>query len=127
MITPPPQRLRLLPGTFVVERLPEGAAAGDGWVALVRAPDGLTVVRAAGPCDSGERWAALYGEESGHDLDVPGMLAAIVSPLASAAIPVFVASTFRADLVFVPVERVAASAAALRVAGHHVEVPADLS
>ncbi len=48
------------------------------------------------------------------------MLAAIVRPLAEAAVPVFVSSTFQADLVLVPHQRFDDAVRALRRAGHSV-------
>ncbi|MCU7826530.1 ACT domain-containing protein [Kitasatospora sp. DSM 101779] len=112
------QQLRVLPGEFVVEHLGDGAPAPDGeWLALVRAPEGLTVIRPARP-DERDRWTAFYGGDTAHAVDVPGMLAALLAPLAADGIPVFVASTFHADVVLVPSERVAAARAALRTAGH---------
>nr|WP_240973407.1 ACT domain-containing protein [Nonomuraea sp. FMUSA5-5] len=95
---------------------------GDEWVVLVRAPEGLTVVRAA-PCsaDPDEAWIGFYGGATAHDLAVPGMLAAVLKPLADAAIPVFVASTFHADLVLVPARSRDQAVTALRNAGHRVE------
>src|SRR4051812_28020645 len=119
------QRLRLVPGRFVVEHLPAAVAPPSGWVAQVRAPEGLTVVREVVDRESagGELWRALYGGESAHGLDLPGMLAALLEPLAEAAIPVFVASTYHADLVFVPEEAAERAVAALRAAGHTVDGP----
>ena len=117
------QQLRLVPGCFMIEHLPPAVAPPNGWIAQVRAPEGLTVVRecvdreAAG----GDLWRALYGGESAHGLDLPGMLAALLEPLAAAAVPVFVASTFHADLVFVPENAVERAIEALRAAGHTVE------
>jgi uncharacterized protein len=114
------QRLRILSGDFVVEHLP-GVQVPDGeWLALVRAPEGLTVVRHARPGDDEgtEHWAALYGGDTAHALDAPGMLAGLLTPLAAEKIPVFVASTFHADLVLVPVAVVPAAIAALQSAGH---------
>ncbi len=49
------------------------------------------------------------------------MLSAIVKPLAEAAIPVFVASTSRADLVLVPQQRKEQAVIVLEEAGHQVE------
>ena len=46
------------------------------------------------------------------------MLAALLTPLAGGQIPVFVASTFHADLVLVPAAMVPAATDALRAAGH---------
>lgn len=115
------QRLRILPGDFVVEHLAGGVEVPHGeWLALVRAPEGLTVVRPARPEDEpgGERWSALYGGDTAHALDAPGMLAALLTPLAANEIPVFVASTFHADLVLVPAAMASTAIAALRAAGH---------
>jgi hypothetical protein len=106
---------------LIVEQLPHEASPGDDWVVLVRGPEGLTVVRAARTPDSGERWIGFYSGATAHGLDVPGMLAAIVNPLAEAAIPVFVASTSHADLVLVPRRRERQAVIALQEAGHQVE------
>jgi hypothetical protein len=115
------QRLRVLSGEFVVEHLAGNVHVPAGeWLALVRAPEGLTVVRPARPEDvqGTERWSALYGGDTAHGLDVPGMLAALLTPLAAGQIPVFVASTFHADLVLVPAAMVPAAIDALQAAGH---------
>jgi hypothetical protein len=121
---PAAQRLRVLPETFTVASYPDAdlpaVLADPGWRVLVRAPDGLTAIRVADPDGPGTRWHAVYGGDTGHGLDVPGMLAALVSPLAAAGIPVFVASTFAADLVLVPAEHTPAALRALRAAGHQV-------
>lgn len=120
---PRAQRLRKVPGRYVVEHLPATVAPPNGWVAQVRAPEGLTVVREVVEhgSESGELWTALYGGESAHGLGLPGMLAALLEPLAEAEVPVFVASTYHADLVFVPEQQVEAAVAALRAAGHQVD------
>ena len=115
------QRLRILSGEFVVEHLAGGVQAPAGeWLALVRAPEGLTVVRPArtGDDQGTQRWSALYGGDTAHGLDAPGMLAALLTPLAAGQVPVFVASTFHADLVLVPSAMVPVAIAALRAAGH---------
>ncbi|MEW1908493.1 ACT domain-containing protein [Kitasatospora sp. NPDC085895] len=117
------QQLRVLPGEFVVEHLGDGAPPPDGaWLSLVRTPEGLTVVRPSRPGEGpgAERWSALYGGDTAHAVDVPGMLAALLAPLAAAGVPVFVASTFHADVVLVPTGSVAAARAVLRAAGHTV-------
>jgi hypothetical protein len=117
------QRLRLVPGRFVVEHLPAAVAPPNGWIAQVRAPEGLTVVREVVEHERAGTglWRALYGGETAHGLDLPGMLAALLEPLAVAAIPVFVASTFHADLVLVPETDTERAVAALRAAGHTVD------
>ena len=126
-VTRAPQQLRFLPDEFVIDQIPAGAVdqggVADDWLTMVRAPEGLTVVRRSAGADvaTRERWSALYSGMSAHGLDVPGMLAAVVGPLADAEVPVFVASTFHADLVLVPVERAGDAAAALRAVGHQVQ------
>ncbi|MEU8804666.1 ACT domain-containing protein [Spirillospora sp. NPDC048819] len=115
------QRLHVVPGQFIVDHLPHATfPEDDDWIALIRAPEGLTVIRDASPFTETERWVGFYGD-AGHGLDVPGMLAAIVSPLAGAGISVFAASTYHADLVLVPEHRLKEATAALRDAGHRVE------
>lgn len=121
MNSPTAQHLRVVSPVFVIEQLPHAASPGDDWIVLVRALEGLTVVRAARPLDSGERWIGFYSGVTAHGLDVPGMLAAIVQPLAEAAIPVFVTSTFHADLVLVPQQRQQQAVIVLAEAGHQVE------
>jgi hypothetical protein len=117
------QRLRLVPGRFVIEHLPAAVAPPNGWIAQVRAPEGLTVVREVVEHEraGAELWRALYGGDTAHGLDLPGVLAALLEPLAAATVPVFVASTFHADLVFVPEPAAERAIAALRAAGHTVD------
>lgn len=115
------QRLHIVPGQFMVDHLPNATfPEDDEWVALVRAPEGLTVIRDASPFAETERWVGFYGDGS-HGLEATGMLAALVGPLADAGIPVFVASTYTADLVLVPEHRLKEATEALREAGHRVE------
>ncbi|MBW8484448.1 ACT domain-containing protein [Actinomadura parmotrematis] len=115
-----PQHLRIVPSEFVVEHLPHATLPEDDeWIALVRAPEGLTVVRDAPPFGGATRWTGFYGDAA-HGLDQPGVLAAVVAPLAEAGVPVFVASTYHADLVLVPSPRVPDASAALKAAGHRV-------
>ncbi|MBL1082300.1 ACT domain-containing protein [Streptomyces actinomycinicus] len=114
------RRLSVLPSPFVIEHLADRSApVDDSWFAAVRAPEGLTVIREAPPAvvDGQERWIGLYGDDP-HELDLPGMLAAVVGPLGAAGVPVFVTSTFHSDLVLVPQQRFTDAAAVLRTAGH---------
>ncbi|MFJ7149179.1 ACT domain-containing protein [Streptomyces sp. NPDC100445] len=114
-----------LPARFRIEHVAGHARpADDDWYAVVRAPEGLTVLREASPDATGEEelWTGLYGDDP-HGLDLPGMLAAVVQPLGSGGIPVFVTSTFHSDLVLVPADRYDDAAGVLRAAGHEV-VPA---
>jgi hypothetical protein len=117
------QRLRVLPRLFAVEHRPDARMpADDTWLALVRAPEGLTVVRETTADADGEPWVALYSGETAHAVEVPGVLAALLVPIAAAGIPVFVASTFQADLILVPLARQADAVMAIRSAGHEVTV-----
>ncbi|MFI6599950.1 ACT domain-containing protein [Nonomuraea sp. NPDC050536] len=116
------QRLGVVPSVFAVEHLPHATfPEDDEWIALVRAPEGLTVVRETWPTGSGERWIGLYGAATAHGLDATGMLAALVGPLGEAEISVFVASTYHADLVLVPEHRIDEAIATLESAGHTVD------
>ncbi|MFF1404379.1 ACT domain-containing protein [Streptomyces sp. NPDC058294] len=126
-MTPPRRKLLTLPALFRIEHVSGGARpADDDWYAVVRAPEGLTVVREvtadADASGEEEHWSGLYGDDP-HGLDLPGMLAAVVGPLGAAGIPVFVTSTYHSDLVLVPTNRYDDAADALRSAGHEV-VPA---
>jgi ribosomal protein S18 acetylase RimI-like enzyme len=112
------RRLRVLDGPLVLKQHDGAQDPSDDWVALVRAPEGLTAIRPApASAPSGERWVALYDADPDHGLDEPGLLAAVLMPLARAGVPVFVASTYLADLVLVPEERVEAALSALRSSG----------
>ncbi|MFC4906095.1 ACT domain-containing protein [Actinomadura gamaensis] len=116
------QTLAIVPNRFVLEHLPNSVfPEDDEWVALVRAPEGLTVVREAPPSVEADRWVGFYGGETAHSLDVPGMLAAVISPLAEARVSVFVASTYHADLVLVPEYKLEVAMAALQEAGHKIK------
>lgn len=113
------QRLRLLDGTWCIERHADGVALPAEWLAAVRGPDGLTVVR---PHQRGVApWVALHSGQSAHAPEVPGMLVALLAPLAKAGVAVMVASTHDADVVLVPEERLEDAVAALRAAGHAVD------
>lgn len=117
----PSLRLAVLDGEYRLEHVAGARAvpADDAWHALVRAPDGLTIVRDAGrETPAGDRWAVFWDRDAGHGLDVPGLLLAVIEPLARAGVPVFVTSTFHADVVLVPLARREDAMAALAAAGH---------
>jgi len=117
------QSLRVLDGRYVIEHSEDTAVPTPGpeWLALAFGPDGRTGIRRAGD-ESSELWAAVWSGDEPHDPQATGMLDAIVAPLAVAAVPVMVASTFHADLVLVPAERLDEAVGALRDAGHRVAV-----
>lgn len=119
MATFVPQHLTLRPETFAIERHDTEEIVGTpDWIALVRAPEGLTVIRTAPDGNGG--WRAFQGQV-GHELDVPGMLLSILTPLSSADLPVFAASTYNADLVLVPASHAEKAVVLLREAGHQVD------
>src|SRR5687768_17134749 len=115
------QDLVVLPGRFVIDhRRPATADHEDGpWLSRMRAPDGLTVVR---PAEHGDvdTWVAVYSGASAHPPGTTGMLASLLEPLAQADLPVFVSSTYSADVVLVPAEAVDLALEALTAAGHRV-------
>lgn len=115
------QRLHVVPSRFAVEYVAEATfPEDDEWIALVRAPEGLTVVRDAPPWAEGEIWIGLYGDPARHGRD-SSMPAAVVAPLAEAGIPVFVTSTYHGDLVLVPEHRLVEAKDALQQAGHRID------
>ncbi|MCW2900064.1 MAG: hypothetical protein JWO67_2329 [Streptosporangiaceae bacterium] len=118
MTSPESQRLRIVPSEFTIGHAPEAIfPEDDEWIALIRAPEGLTVIREAWGQDAGRRWIGFYSDRpSGYG--VPGMLSGVVNPLSTAEVPVFVASTFHADLVLVPAELRDDAVIALKEAGH---------
>jgi hypothetical protein len=77
----------------------------------------ISEVTGGEPAD--DPWRALYNDDA-HALDLPGMLASVIDPLADAGVPVFVTSTFHADLVLVPSTRLPDALDTLRAAGHTV-------
>ncbi|MGW0546192.1 GNAT family N-acetyltransferase [Streptomyces altiplanensis] len=118
-----PRRLRVLEASLVLEHHPGEREPDDrDWLALIRAPEGLTVIRAADTsAPPGDRWIALYDADPDHSLDEPGLLSAVLAPLARARVPVFTASTFHADIVLVPEQRREAAQATLRSAGFIID------
>ncbi|WP_227983392.1 ACT domain-containing protein [Nocardia spumae] len=113
-------RLHIVPSRFSVEHVATATfPEDDEWVALVRAPEGLTIVREAPPWERERCWVGLYAAVP-RELDESGILVAILDPLARNGIPVFVASTFHADLVLVPETRIEAATDALTAAGYQI-------
>lgn len=122
-------RLRVLPGTLAVARLP-GPAAVPGWadgpglVSITRRAGELSLVCAeerVPPDVRAERgWRAL--EVQGPiDFQEVGVLHALTGPLARAAVSVFAIATFDTDVVLVREETLERAVEALRAAGHAVE------
>ena len=110
--TSEPRALRLLAPQFAILRLAPDAQPPDwlfrsrsGWYSLTRTSEELSVVcaeddvPAAGvPMERGWRMLLLEGP---IPFEAVGVLAALVGPLADAAIPVFAISTFSTDALLV--------------------------
>ena len=114
------QTLRVLDGSYVLDRPPEGTDLDlrADVLAVVFSPAGSTVMRRD---DAGEDgWSALWNGDEAHDVQATGMLSAIVAPLAAAGVPVWVVSSFDGDLVLVPTDRVDEACEVLQAAGHQV-------
>ena len=114
------QTLRVLDGSYVLDRPPEGIDLDlrVDVLALVFGPDGSTVMRRD---DAGaDAWSALWNGDEAHDVQATGMLSAIVAPLAAAGVPVWVVSSFNGDLVLVPTDRLDEACEVLQAAGDQV-------
>jgi hypothetical protein len=120
--------LRVLDGEYAVWKLPPGAAfpdlaEDDGLQSVTRTAAELSVVARADQAPAGipvERgWSAL--EVAGPlAFELTGVLAAIASPLAEAAVPIFVVSTFDTDYVLVRTAHLDRAVGALEAVGHSV-------
>ncbi len=114
------QTLRVLDGSYVLERPADvtGVIPRADVLAVVFGPDGYTVMRRD---DTGQdAWSALWNGDAAHDVEATGMLSAIVAPLAAGGLPVWVASAYDGDLVFVPADRLGEACEVLQAAGHQV-------
>jgi len=103
--------------------LPDWVRGGHFWSAT-RSESELSIVCCEEdvPTDaSAERgWCAL--ELAGPlDFSLTGVVAALVTPLADAAVPIFVISTFETDYLFVRERDLERSVDALAEAGHSVD------
>ena len=116
-----PQVVDVLPGELVVEHDGDPGVRVDaaGIVAIVRAPDGTTIIRAAVDADV-ERWVALWTGGTAHGLDAPGMTASIAAPLSAAGLALFVIGTATADLVLVAAGQRDLALETLAGAGHTI-------
>jgi uncharacterized protein len=123
--------LTILPGEFVIcrfdadEPVPVDANARAGLLSITRTATELSLVCAAdampagGRCEKG--WKCL-GVRGPLPFSLTGILASLATPLADADVPIFALSTFDTDYLLVRGEHLDRAAAALRAAGHEVEV-----
>ncbi|HZS23440.1 MAG TPA: ACT domain-containing protein [Gaiellaceae bacterium] len=103
--------------------LPGWARGGHFW-SVTRSESELSIVcreEDVPPDASAERgWAAL--ELAGPlDFSLTGVVAALVTPLAEAEVPIFVLSTFESDYLLVRERDLPRSVEALTAAGHTVD------
>lgn len=114
------QTLRVLEGRYVLERAGsdvELASFGEV-LAVVRGPDGGACMRRQDAAH--DAWVALWNGDEAHPPDATGMLAAIVAPLATGNVPVWVAASFDGDLVLIPANQMEEASELLRRSGHRV-------
>jgi len=103
--------------------LPDWVEGGHFW-SVTRSDSELSIVcreEDVPPDASAERgWCAL--EVAGPlDFSLTGVVASLVSPLADAAVPIFVLSTFDTDYLLVREPDLPRAAEALRGAGHTID------
>ena len=121
------RRLRLLvqPWRLVVERFDASAplvdvaalAPAQGFTALVRSAESVTLVREAKPSDSGVVWCAIEIAGS-FAFSETGVLAAIAGPLAEAGVSIFAINSYETDFVLVHEGDLDRARIAVESAGH---------
>ncbi len=123
------RRLHLLvhPWRLVVERFDAATplvevaakAPAQGFAALVRSAESVTLVREAHAGDEGVVWRALEIAGS-FAFSETGVLAAIASPLAAAGVSIFAVNSYETDFVLVPEDDLEKARAAVENAGHQL-------
>lgn len=122
--------LHLLPGEYVICRLPAGAPLPDGLtssggdvVSVTWTPDEVSILcpRGRAPTEAAASetpWRCLRAGSVG--LVQTGVLAALAAPLAEARVNIFAFSTHDTDYLMVPTVRLTEAVAALAGAGHRI-------
>ena len=119
--------LRLHPGAYAVCRLPPGSAVDEpdgGFFSLTRTAAETSVVcreeeaPAGAEVESGWRLLEVAGP---LDFSQIGVLAGLATPLAQAAVSIFVLSTFDTDYLLIKDAQWPAARRALEVSGHRLE------
>jgi hypothetical protein len=110
----------VLDGRFVLQRSTDDQrpVPPADVLALVFGPTGAPGCGATTPLRTA--WAALWSGDDAHDPNATGMLSAILAPLATGKLPVWVASSYDGDLILVPWNRLDEALETLRQARHHV-------
>lgn len=123
------RRLRLMvhPWRLVVARLPPNTPLRDavdtlgaeGFGAVVRSAESVTVVREVHAHDRGLVWRAL--EIAGpFAFSETGVLAALAEPLAAAGVSIFAVNSYETDFVLVPEVDLERAREAIARAGHQL-------
>ena len=103
--------------------LPAWAANANGFVSITRTTEELSIVCREGlaPADMKQEagWRA-FKIEGPLDFGLTGILASVLDPLAQAKISIFAISTYHTDYILVKADKVEATTAALRAAGHNI-------
>lgn len=119
-------RLRTVPGRYAVAQLPADAAFpawadGPGLCALVRASDELSVVclqeRVPSDVRAERDWICLR-TVGPFDFQAAGIVHALIQPLSTQGIGVFVVCTFDGEHLLIAARDEARARALLRAAGH---------
>lgn len=127
-LRPPPVKLRILAAELAVVRLaqtdeiPDWARHGT-FASATRTGNELSLVCEFERVPEGQRREGPFRafEVAGPlDFALTGILAALLAPLAEAAISIFAVSTFDTDYVLVKADRLEAAASVLRAAGHEI-------
>jgi hypothetical protein len=126
----PSVRLSLIAEDLVVARLAATApvpselfAASAPVVSVTRTGSELSIVCPAALAPAGAEidgpWSAWY-IQGPIPFGLTGVVQAVVSPLSTRGIPVFVVSTFDSDVIMAPADQAANAASALIEAGHEI-------
>src|SRR3954453_23760459 len=126
----PHLHLTTLAGEYAVCRfapstpaIPAWATAGP-WYSVTRTADELSIVCPAaqvpGEVQAEAGWRMLR-PTGPFPFELTGILAAVLAPLAGAAIPIFALSTYDTDYVLIKANDLARAVATLRAAGHRVD------
>ena len=119
--------LFLLPDRYALLRLDPAAPIpplpSSGFISITRTEEELSIVCRSIDAPRAEKledgWSLLK-IEGPLDLGTPGILASLLAPLASAAIPIFAISTYDTDYALVREVRVDEAIRTLEQSGHSV-------
>lgn len=126
MTTPIALHLRTVPGRYTVAQLPPEApipawANGPGFAAIVRASDELTIVclqeRVPAEVRTERDWICLR-TVGPFDFQAAGIVHALIQPLSTQGVGVFVVCTFDGEHLLIAARDEAKARALLAAAGH---------